>query len=352
MSRRRNKKSKKLNKAAKAQVEQKKPATSVFAFGDAEPVLENSLTDYIGILSTENQEYYEPPINLRGLAKLVSANAHHGRAINFKRDCLVKYYKPNDILSYDDFYKWATDYTIFGGAYFQIITNRFGKVLYWKHIPALRMRRMKQSNRYLMLESGGKKTKFKPGEVIYLKNYDPLQDIYGIPDYLGAVQSILLNESATLFRRKYFINNAHMGYVFAINDPEMDEDDEEELKKQILAAKGPGNWNNLFLNMKASGTDVEKSIKIIPVGDAATKDEFERIKNISRNDIISAHGLQPALAGMMPENTGGFGDIQKINAVYFENDVLPRQTQVLSMNRFLDKHQHLEFDKPDFKEAA
>lgn len=64
-------------------------------------------------------------------------------------------------------------------------------------------------------------------------------------------------------------------------------------------------------------------IQIIPVGDIATKDEFKRIKNITRNDVIAAWRMNPALAWCMPENAAGFGDVEKIDRVYMNNKIRP-----------------------------
>lgn len=78
------------------------------------------------------------------------------------------------------------------------------------------------------------------------------------------------------------------------------------------------NFRSMLVNIP-SGTD--EAIQIIPVGDVATKDEFERIKNITRADIIAAHQITPALAGTMPENSAGFGDIEKIDREYTNNKI-------------------------------
>ncbi len=61
-----------------------------------------------------------------------------------------------------------------------------------------------------------------------------------MPDYLGGLQSALLNQDATLFRRKYFLNGAHMGFIFYATDPNMDDDTEEEMKEMIVISKGGG----------------------------------------------------------------------------------------------------------------
>jgi capsid portal protein len=73
------------------------------------------------------------------------------------------------------------------------------------------------------------------------------------------------------------------------------------------------------------------------VGDIATKDEFERIKNITRNDVIAAWRMNPALAGVMPENAAGFGDIEKIDRVYTNNEIKPINKLFLQVNAWLRK---------------
>jgi capsid portal protein len=66
------------------------------------------------------------------------------------------------------------------------------------------------------------------------------QNIYGVPDYLGGMHALLLNESATLFRRRYYNNGAHAGFIFYTNDPNLSEADEERMQPRSGLAKGWG----------------------------------------------------------------------------------------------------------------
>lgn len=222
----------------------------------------------------------------------------------------------------------ALDFMVFGEAYFQRLTNVIGQVLELQHLPALNMRR-KVGGGFVMLLPGGKQLHFEEGQVEHVMDYDVEQNIYGVPDYLGGMHALLLNESATLFRRRYYNNGAHAGFVFYTNDPNLTEEDEIKLKAQIAGSKGVGNFRSLFVNIPGGG---DKAIQIIPVGDIATKDEFERIKNITRNDVIAAWRMNPALAGVMPENAAGFGDIEKIDRVYTNNEIRPISQLFLQVN--------------------
>jgi len=315
-----------------------------FSFGDPEPALGSAITDYLGTFLDPQGDYYTPPVSQRGLSKMLRANAHHGTIPYFKRNLLRKYFAPSAALSAEDLGNAGFDFMVFGHCYFKRIENRLGQLLRLQHLPALNMRRMTERDRYCMIQSSGlDPVKFAPGEVIQLREYDPNQQIYGVPQYLGGIHSVLLNEDATLFRRKYYNNGAHMGYIFYTADADLDPDDEKALKEQIRASKGVGNFRSLFLNIPGGKPD---SVKIIPVGDIATKDEFERVKNLSRNDVLSMWRIQPALAGIMPENTGGFGDIEKISRVYFENEVVPMQDVFLALNQYLPAARQIQFNQP------
>jgi capsid portal protein len=46
-------------------------------------------------------------------------------------------------------------------------------------------------------------------------------------------------------------------------------------------------------------------IQIIPLSEVAAKDEFLKIKNVSRDDTMAAYHVPPQIMGIMPSNVGG-----------------------------------------------
>ena len=316
---------------------------TAFTFGDPESVLGSQITDYLGVFASDEGKYYIPPVSLVGLAKVSRANSHHSACLYFKRNLLLTLFKPSAAVDIETLKRAGLDSVIFGMCYFKKIFNRAGVVVRYQHLPAINMRKMTNyPNRFLMLTKGDD-VEFKNDEVVHLFEYDVEQEIYGLPEYLGGLQSLLLNEDATLFRRRYYKNGAHMGYVFYTNDPDMDYDTEKAMKEQIKNSKGVGNFRSLFVNIPNGD---EKAVQIIPVGDISQKDEFDRIKNITRNDVISVHRMRPELAGIMPENTGGTGDIEKINKVHIANEIVPLTMGFEALNRGLPKRLHIGFDIP------
>lgn len=317
---------------------------SAFSFGEPTSVLATNITDYLGVFQDSNSEYYTPPVSLAGLSKLEGVNAHHGSALAIKKNSVCRFYIDNDLLPEEELDKAAYEYGIFGQCYFKAYKNAFGHIVRLACLPGLNIRRLIGKNRYCMLtKNGTDKTIYKVGEVIHLKRYDVNQQIYGVPDYLGGIQAMLLNEGATLFRRRYYENGSHSGFVFYVGG-DLDDEDAATLQKKIQGSQGVGNFKNLFVNIPDGKKD---AVQILPIGDIATKDDFERIKNISRNDIISMHRIQPALAGIMPENKDGFGDIEKIMRVDYETEIVPRQKPFLRLNKLFTGNP-IQFKEPSF----
>ena len=126
---------------------------------------------------------------------------------------------------------------------------------------------------------------------------------------------------------------------------ELDEDDEKALKEQIKSSKGVGNFRSMFLNIPGGKPD---SVKIIPVGDISTKDEFERVKNLTRSDVLAMWRINGALAGILPENAGGYGDLDKITRNNYENEVVPVQQKFLQLNEVLHPSRRFSFELPSF----
>lgn len=333
-------------KQKKQEMKDQGGAMEPFSFGEPEPVLANRLTDYVGIWLLDNGSYYSPPVSLSGLARLRGANAYHGPLLEFKANMVLRGFKASAAVPLSQMLPFVTDYVTFLNAYFQKVTNWMGETIGMQHLPAINMRRMKEPGCYCMLNVDGSRTDFEPGEVIHVKNYDVAQTIYGVPSYLGAIQSMLLNEDATLFRRRYYLNGAHLGYIFYTSAANLADAEKIAIRDAVKSSKKIGNFRNLFLHLPNGR---EKDVQIIPVGDFSTKDELEKIKNISRDDIVAAHRIPPALASIVPaEARGGFGDIAKADQVYEKNEIVPIRNILLQVNDHLAATRRIAFDEPDY----
>lgn len=152
-----------------------------------------------------------------------------------------------------------------------------------------------------------------------------------MPEYLSALNSAWLNESATLFRRKYYQNGAHAGYIMYVTDAAQNSTDVESLRKAMRDSKGLGNFKNLFFYAPHGKPD---GIKIVPLSEVATKDDFFNIKKVSAADLLDAHRIPFQLMGGKPENVGSVGDVEKVAKVFVRNELTPLQARFMELNEW------------------
>lgn len=304
-----------------------------FSFGDPVPVLDRrELFDYLECVQVDR--WYEPPISMDGLARTYRAAVHHSSAIQVKCNILTSTFIPHRFLSQQAFSRFALDFLTFGNAYLEQRVNRLGQTLSLQPALAKYTRRGVDPEQYWFTQYGYNKEPypFERGRVFHLMEPDLNQELYGLPQYLSAIPSALLNESATLFRRKYYLNGSHAGFIMYMSDPAANQEDVDNIREALKKSKGPGNFRNLFMYSPNGKKD---GIQIIPLSEVAAKDEFLNIKNVSRDDMLAAHRVPPQLMGIIPTNTGGFGDVEKASKVFVRNELMPLQRHFESVNEWL-----------------
>lgn len=219
-----------------------------------------------------------------------------------------------------------------GNAFLEKRYSTTGKVIRLETSPAKYTRRGVEEDVYWWVPSFNEPTAFAPGSVFHLLEPDINQELYGLPEYLSALNSAWLNESATLFRRKYYENGAHAGYIMYVTDAVQDRNDIEMLRENMMKSKGRNNFKNLFLYAPQGKAD---GIKIIPLSEVATKDDFFNIKKASAADLLDAHRIPFQLMGGKPENVGSLGDIEKVAKVFVRNELIPLQDRIREINGWL-----------------
>ena len=205
------------------------------------------------------------------------------------------------------------DFLAFGNAYMEVIRNRVGQPCQLRTALAKYTRRGIAESQYYFVPSWNQEQACTPGSVLHLREPDINQEIYGLPNWFAAMHSGLLNASATLFRGKYYFNGSHAGFILYINDAMHDEQSVAAIEAQMLSTKGVGNFRNLCIY---SPNGKEKGVQLIPLGEAATRDAFLSIKNVTRDDQLTALRIPPQLIGIVPHNTAGFGSIRDAAMIY------------------------------------
>lgn len=303
----------------------------VFTFGDPESVLDaREILDYLE--SPWMGKWFDPPISMDGLAKSYRSAVHHASAIQLKRNVLASTYIPHPLLTRTAFADWVLNYLVFGNAYLERRDARSGKVMELQPALSRYVRRGKSPGEFWFVQGYLQEHEFPAGKVFHLRDSDINQEIYGLPDYIPALHSAWLNEAATLFRRRYYKNGSHAGFILYMTDAAQEQKDVDALREALKSAKGPGNFRNLFMYAPNGKKD---GIQLIPVAEVAAKDEFMHIKEVTRDDQLAAHRVPPQLMGIVPNNTGGFGDAEKAAAIFDANEIQYLQSRLRELNDWI-----------------
>lgn len=299
----------------------------VFSFEDRDG--EFNVFDFLGCAN--NGLYYEPPVNLLDLERLLKRGVHHASALRAKINILKVTFVPTKYLSRSEFEKLAFNFLVTGNGYLELVRNRAGGVMRAENRLAVYMRRSSDLRDFVYLRNNwGSKFERLPGrDVVHIMEPDLRQEIYGVPYYLAALSSIELNSAATKFRVRYYRNGSHAGFILYATDDKIDEAGWALVKEQLRKAKGGGNFNNLLLRAPNGNPD---GVKLIPIAEVGAKDEFLNIKGVSAEDMMAAHRVPPALMGIVPKASGGLGDAITAAKVFARNEVAPLQQTFLDVN--------------------
>ena len=307
---------------------EKQAAMQAFAFGDAEPVMDRR--EFMDSLECwQNGRWFEPPIAMAGLSRAFRVGPHHSSAIYVKRNMLSASFVPSKLLSREAFEALVLDFLVLGNGYLERRDNRLGQALRLDRAIGRYVRRGVVEGEFFHVEGWKTEEAYRPGSVFHLMEHDLNQEIYGVPEYISGLQSAFLNENATLFRRRYYLNGSHAGFIMYVSDPAQSEDDIGAMRKALKDSKGPGNFRNLFMYSPNGKKD---GIQIIPISEVAAKDEFLGIKNVSRDDVLAAHRVPPQLLGVVPANAGGFGDVGRAADVFHRQEIIRLQMKLLGVN--------------------
>ncbi|MEQ1967596.1 phage portal protein [Xenorhabdus nematophila] len=337
-----------LRKTAKApQTNHRQRKMSLITLGKPEPIL-TTMTDYQKIWYDNDYDHYTLPIDRLALAQLTNMNGTHGGIIYSRHNMISSDYLGGG-LTHEQFKAAMINFLIFGDVAILKVRNFWGDLVRLDVLPSLYLRRRKDGDFVILQE--GEPLVYSPEEVIFIKQYDPQQQVYGLPDYIGGIHAALLNSEATIFRRRYYHNGGHTGGMIYINDPNISDEAEDEIERKLAQSKGIGNFETLFVSIPNGDPD---GIKFIPVGDISANDEFANVKSISSQDVLTAHRFPAGLAGIIPTNVGGLGDPEKARDAYRKDEVIPVQNMFMNAinSRELPEILHLRFQQDNVSSGA
>lgn len=301
-------------------------------FSNPVSVMNSDILSYLEVALMDG--LYEPPIALDTLAKALRVNPMHSSAIEFKRNTLAYAVEVSPLLSRRDLKRFIQDFLTFGNGYLQVVRGYGGSgaPVQLKHIPALYMRRREDlgwTYKPRAFDDQGR-IDFKHNQIFHWSEYDIAQEMYGLPGHVSGLTSIWLNDDATLFRRQYYRNGQHAGYLLYMNEPTMTEKQEEEIKERLKAKEGMA-FKNMFVNAKGKDT---RAPELKPIGQVEAKDSFKDVKNQTKDDVLALHRVPIELMSVRRESITSL-DLNKVDWLFHKNELLPLIDSLQELDEFV-----------------
>lgn len=298
-------------------------AAIVNRYGDPESALESSRMELIyGAKLTHNGQYYDPPMPFEGLARLRRVNPHHSPLPEFVASGVVRYLKPHPLVSRADLKKLLIDYETTGNGFLRRTINAAGKTTRLTYQPTINTRRAADPSRYGFISQNSREfVLFNGVEIVHLMQHETLQQVYGVPYWIGAMQSILLGEDVRIFPRLFFKNGGSTGDMVITSG--LFASEQQGVETTLGGIKGAGRFLRMVLQF--SRGKIDEMIKVIPYSTGSDKIDFSKLANLSSDDVLDAWGIRAELVGMTPDTPGGSGDLDKIKQLWHEGGIIPRQ---------------------------
>lgn len=267
-----------------------------------------------------NGQYFEPRISLHWLDQLITSVPYLGSALQVKRNYLLRCCKLKNtkILNRTTLRKYIEDVLSFGHGYLEPEYIRGGKVLSLNHQMSM-WTRNGESGEHWWIDNLYNQTPQKfTTELWQYADYDRRQDIYGLPSYVSALHSALLNQAATVFRVEFSENKGLVRFILHVT-ADLDEAVMDSIEEKFKSTRG-FSIEDMLIHDPEGKPD---GIKLIPIMGDIAKDDFLNVSKVSKQSICVATRVPLQLLAETPENAGGFGNVMQAAQAFVEGEIAP-----------------------------
>ncbi|AHE94370.1 phage capsid portal protein, PBSX family [Campylobacter fetus subsp. venerealis cfvi03/293] len=282
----------------------------------------------IGEETTSTSGIIEPFFSFNQLLEAYYANVYHRRAIKIKAGLLsqieledsdlYKFLPPN-ITPKTFLNIFALNLELYGNAAIEKAGSNSTFFLY--NLPANEMRVKK--DRSLFQKVGEKINELEGYHFFY---YSPNSRYYGEPDYLAALQQILINQKADLYNDKFFDNGARPDLAIVYENAEPSGEQITAFKEFFgNSFRGYNNSHKtLIIYGENSASDKDAKIRFEELGKINDL-SFKELKNVARDEIAVAHAIPPRLLGIVQGSAlGGSGELSGQLQMFNELEIKPK----------------------------
>lgn len=300
------------------------------------------------------------------LIELYNTSAMHATAVNAINDAI----NGQGIINYGDEYinldgetiddvfeKISMDYILFGGYSLNVIWNKEGnRIAEIYHIPFANVRSGQENEEgeithYYYSQHWENVRKYTPQEfrkfnttdnkkdnasqIYYYQNYQPGQDFYPLPSYMGAVTDIDLDARISRFHSQNLKQGLNPSMFIKFNNGIPSPEERRDIYREIEQTfTGEENAGKFFLSF-ADGSDRAMQIESL---DSAADDYYITLEDRITSRILTAHRItSPLLLGIKDAN-GFSNNADEIRVAYqhfMATTVQPKQEKLLKTFGFI-----------------
>jgi len=216
------------------------------------------------------------------------------------------------------------DLETFGNCYIEIAPTPDGPALY--HIPAVTM--FHKYNGGFRQRTGARQQDFPAWDgtergVWHLGLYHPEAVAYGQPDWLPALNAILLDARATGWSTAFFENNCVPRWAILVKNQSIAKKTDETIRGFFQSQfQGVGQAHRALLL-----TDVN-DVEFVKLQQDLKDIALTELKQNSRDEVVAAHGVPPRLLGIITSGQLGGGGEMESQLQFFREGFL-KQRQAL-----------------------
>lgn len=258
----------------------------------------------------------------------------------------------------DVFAKMSLDYVLFGGYSLNLIWNKEGtRVAEIYHIPFAKVRSGKENEEgevtHYYYSSDWSNTrkhvpkeyrKFNPtdnkkdnaSQIYYVYDYQPGQDYYPLPSYMGAITDCDLDARISRFHNQNLKNGVNPSMFIQFRSGIPTPDERQTIYREIdNAFSGEENAGKFFMSFSRPGEEME----VTPI-ESANSDYYVILEQRITSRILTAHRITSAKLLGISEASGFSNNADEIKVAYqhfLATTIRPKQDKLLKTLQFVLK---------------
>ena len=139
-------------------------------------------------------------------------------------------------------------------------------------------------------------------ELIFIRNPSPLEQDYGVPDWVSAIRTISADEAAKDYNREFFDNDTIPRFVIKVTGGQLTEESKDDLKKMISGLREESH-RTVLLEVDKFNTQLDEDVEIEfqPLSQGISEEmSFQAFREKNEHEIAKVLEVPPIKIG----NTG------------------------------------------------